>query len=312
MPFDYDICLGARGGPSIVLDTHDQPRATRAAASSATGATTPSEPDTAQLARHLERQIAEVSNDLQVLVTRLETAGVLPAPEVAPWNVDAPPAAETRPPDRSSASAPLSHILSRVALGCIIGANARRSSGVDVVPFFLVALVGNWPGILAQDHDGDSSSEEPQPSEPSSASALEDVHAPTPLTHLATVPGESPVVRPNPDPLSSTSVPEQDRLAAGDNPGATLPIGVMQHRFSCAIRGLHLSVPAGEPYIPAGFPVIMHNPFTGRPQCRLRTTLQGTAQILSNTLADYASRRGWQPIVDVQPQPNSEAVHIEA
>ena len=310
MPFDYDICLSAKGGPAIVLDIHDQPRTARAAASSATGVTTPSESDTAQLARHLERQIAEVSNDLQVLVTRLETAGVLPTPEVAPWNVDATPAAEASPPDRSSAHSPFHNIFSRVALGCIIGVNARRSSGVDMVPFFLAAFAGNWPGILAKDHDGDSSSDEPQPSEPSSPSVLEDVHAPTPLTHLATVPGESPVVRPNPDPLSSTSVPEQDRLAAVDNPGVTLPIGAIQHRFSCAIRGLPLSVPAGEPYIPASFPVIMHNPFTGRPQCRLRTTLQGTAQILCNTLADYASRRGWQPIVDVQPQPNSEAVHL--
>ena len=87
-------------------------------------------------------------------------------------------------------------------------------------------------------------------------------------------------------------------------------ICTIQHRFSCAIRGLHLTLPQGEPFIPAGIPVVMHNPFTGRPQCRLRTTTQGTAQVLRNTLADHAQRRGWQPIVDVQPQPNDQAVHL--
>ena len=110
--------------------------------------------------------------------------------------------------------------------------------------------------------------------------------------------------------MSSTSVPEQDSLATNAEAGAELRICDLQHRFSCAIRGLHLHVPAGEPYIPAGHPVLMHNPFTGRPQCRLRTTTQGTAQVLRNTLADYASRRGWQPIIDVQPQPDSRAVHL--
>ena len=309
VPFDYDICLGARGGLPIVLDAHDCPRTARAASGSAVASAAASEPDSTQVARNLERQIAEVSNDLQVLVTRLETAGVLPAAEVAPWTTDvSSPAPEGTSADHSASRPPRSPVL-QITLGWFVLASTDRSSR-SAASILLASLVLGGQGALAQDHDGDTSSDEPAISEPSSPSQLESLQAPTPLTGLADAPGERPVVTPSSDPMSSTSVPEQDSLTAGAEAGAELRICDLQHRFSCAIRGLHLPVPAGVPYIPAGHPVIMHNPFTGRPQCRLRTTTQGTAQVLRNTLADYASRRGWQPVVDVQPQPDSQAVHL--
>ena len=229
-PFDYDICLGARGGQPIVLDAHDCPRLTRPAAGSTSASATASEPEHMQVGRHLERQITEVSNDLQVLVTRLETAGVLPAAEVAPWTTDAsPPNPEGTPADNSAARSKNNNLW-RVTFGCFTIVNLHRSPRF-AAPLLLATLVWGGRGAQAQDHDGDTSSEAPVLSEPSSPSLHESVQAPTPLTDLADAPGDRPVVRPSSDQLSSTSVPEQDSLAASAEAGAELRICDIQHRF---------------------------------------------------------------------------------
>ena len=309
LPFDYDICLGARGGPPIVLDPHDMPSrtATAAARLGYIGRTT--EQDNQYQSRQLERQIAEVGNDLQVLITRLETAGVLPAPEVAPWTTEAGTSDNPEQPTNSFAPQhrPSSAVIVAASFLLSLAHSGPRTAGT----WYLLIGLATWQhiGAQAQDHD-ESSSAEGEMSEPSSPSLLEGISAPTPLTTLAEVPGESPVVLPSADPSAVTGVPEQNSLPASSPQGPPLSICTVQHRFSCAIRGHRISAPVGEPFIPAGIPVIMHNPFTGRPQCRLRTTAQGSPQILCNTLADYAARRGWQPLVDVQPQPNDEAVHL--
>ena len=310
MPFDYDICLGAKGSMPIVLDTHGIPRVPRNMARPSSEAAPAAESEAAQVSRQLERQIADVSNDLQVLVTRLETAGVLPTPEVAPWATESPPADSTADPARSAASRLPRHPLLGLLASCLsllhFPGVVRPLSGQLIISI----VVWHGLGASAKDHDHESSSEEPQLSEPSSPSDLEAVQAPTPLTSLSEVPGESPVVLPSSEAAASTSVPDQESLAGGIVPGGDQHICTMQHRFSCAIRGVPLVVPNGEPYITAGHPVITHNPFTGRPQCRLRTTIQGNARILCNTLADYAARRGWGEVIDVQPQPDAQAIHL--
>ena len=273
IPFDYDICLGSHYG------------------------------------RQLERQIAEVSNDLQVLITRLESAGVLPTAEVAPWTTAASAPANPTSPDTSFASRN-GRPCSLVAVISLLIPTVNPSFRT-VGSWYLLASVLTWhpTGVNAQDHD-ESSSDEEEMSEPSSPSLLQDISAPTPTTNLVEVPGESPVVLPSSDTLASTRVPEQERLVPVTPQNPARPLSDIQHRFTCAIRGHRYAVPTGEPFIPAGVPVIIHNPFTGRPQCRLRTTTQGSPQVLCNTLADHAQRRGWQPLVDVQPQPDGEAVHL--
>ncbi|CAE7788155.1 unnamed protein product, partial [Symbiodinium microadriaticum] len=43
---------------------------------------------------------------------------------------------------------------------------------------------------------------------------------------------------------------------------------------------------------------------------QLLTAVVGTPQILRDILSDYASRRGWRPLVGVQPQPDDRALHL--
>ena len=313
LPFDYDICLGARGERAIEAARADAPARHSEAPAQTTQPQRTSEQDPARVGRQLAHQITEVSNDLQVLISRLETAGVLPAPDVAPWTTET-PAADSAPAQDSSSPAktsPLHFILVAVYIRHV-GGCAPSMLGTGAL--FLLSQVWQPYQVLARDddleHDPDSVSLASGPSEPSSPDLLEEVSAPTPLTQLAEVPGESPVILPSSDPAASTRLPEQESLASAAMPAAALTVCAIQYRFSCAIRGLYLATEPGSAYIPAGYSVIMHNPFTGRPQCRLRTTPQGSAQVLRNTLADYAQRRGWQQVLDVQPQPDPDAVHL--
>ena len=308
IPFDYDICRGHRGHLPVYPLMPTGP-------ATSTGSTQPARRESdntasLSLGHQLNRQILDVGNDLQILITRLETAGVLPAPEVAPWVTQDPaePADHTTA-DRAehSRSEPLSANLHR-GTECLLVAVLHREVG----PFMsgticlLLQLLPAW----GQDHDHEEDTADEGPSEPSSPATLADIAAPTPLTSLHTVSGNTPVVRPSVDPLAATSMPGQESLSSSCRGIATCDVAVAQHRFACALRDIQLEVPDGDPFIPAGVPVIMHNPFTGRPQCRLWTTTQHTPRILLNTLQDYAQRRGWQSVCDVYPQPDNAAVHL--
>ena len=312
LPFDYDICLGARGSASLTPSQGARLNSGSGAGPSSARATQP-EPSSAEqtvhtFGRQLNRQITEVSSDLQVLITRLETAGVLPEATVAPWTDQLdPPETEADCPDRSSATLASTNHLT-MAVGC--WAYVLVTGQPSPSKFLALCVVTSFLPVSAEGHDSDGQSDEAEPSEPSSSSLLEDISAPTPVTSLVEVTDTTPVVAPSGDSLASTSVPGQSSLGASVPEVRNQQLTDIQHRFACALRGLPISTPTDAPFIPAGLPVIVHNPFLGRPQCRLRTTAQFTPQMLLTTLGDYSQRRGWQQMCDVQPQPNAEAVHL--
>ncbi|CAE7704408.1 unnamed protein product [Symbiodinium sp. CCMP2592] len=65
-----------------------------------------------------------------------------------------------------------------------------------------------------------------------------------------------------------------------------------------------------RPFLPAGCPLTIHNPFTVSDQCSVVTPLVGSGQEFRFLLQDFSGRRGWQQILPVQPQPDAEAVHL--
>ena len=65
-----------------------------------------------------------------------------------------------------------------------------------------------------------------------------------------------------------------------------------------------------HPFFPFGCPFQIHSPFTSRSQAQLVTGDVGTGQVFKELLSDFAFRRGWQPLVCVQPQPDTLAVHL--
>ena len=309
VPFDYDICRGQRGKGPVYPVMPTTPTSTHAAgqAQASCQAERPAEPS---LGRQLNRQITDIGNDLQVLITRLETAGVLPTPEVAPWVTQAPDEAD--PPAQSDSFA--SRLTNRISplMQCSLWwlASGLQFANMRSGGFLTACVAWQVTTVQGQDHDHDDSSEVAGPSEPSSPADAADVSAPTPLTALLHVEGGTPVVRSSPDPLASTSIPGQAEAAPASQVPLTCDIATAQHRFACAIRGIQQPSLSAAPFVPAGIPVITHNPFTGRPQCRLWTTEQRSPRVLLNTLSDYANRRGWQNICEIHPQPDHLAVHL--
>ena len=83
----------------------------------------------------------------------------------------------------------------------------------------------------------------------------------------------------------------------------------IQRRVAACLNEVDME-PAPVPFIPHGCPFAIHNPFTARSQCKVMSEVVHTPQGLRNILADYAARRGWQPLVCVQPQPTDDAVHL--
>ena len=68
--------------------------------------------------------------------------------------------------------------------------------------------------------------------------------------------------------------------------------------------------PPSDPFIPAGCPFTIHNPFTSRSQCKVLSEVITSPQALRTVLSDFSARRGWQPLVSVHPQPDSASVHL--
>ncbi|CAE7907347.1 unnamed protein product [Symbiodinium necroappetens] len=309
VPFDYDICRGQRGGGPVYPVMPANPADTQPSGSAQ--AHRPQErPDEPSIGRLLNRQIIDIGNDMQVLITRLETAGVLPTPEVAPWVTQSPEEAEPSAQSGSYASRHVNPFPRLVQCSLWWIASALHAGKVHLGYASASCLIWQLPPVYGQDHDHDDSSEEAGPSEPSSPAELGDISAPTPLTSLLDVAGSTPVVRPSSDPLASTSVPGQEVSTPARPTPADCDVATAQHRFTCAIHGVQLLPAVTGPFVPAGVPVVMHNPFTGRPQCRLWTTAQHSPRVLLNTLSDYAQRRGWQRVCAVHPQPDNLAVHL--
>ena len=188
---------------------------------------------------------------------------------------------------------------------CYAGLPQAICFGRPLSSVFIEAL-----GAVAQAADDSPHDDASGPTEPHSPSLPADLMAPTPRVELEEVEPGRAVITMSRDALARTSAPGSDAsltAAPAFNPEL---IPVLQHRVLCALSHLPVSLPAGSPLLPAGCPIIIHNPFSDQSQCRLVASTQGSAQVLLHTLGDYANRRGWQPIVAVQPQPDSHAIHL--
>ena len=94
------------------------------------------------------------------------------------------------------------------------------------------------------------------------------------------------------------SVTEHSRLA------------LYQCRIAACLNEVGVRPAGHRPFLPEGCPLIIHNPFVRCPQVELLSPLIGTGFALQLLPQDHANRRGWQPIVPVQPQPDEHAVHL--
>ena len=197
----------------------------------------------------------------------------------------------------------LSPALSWGAIYCLAARVATRG----------LCLLWWVPWALGDDMLESPSGEADGPEEPSE-SDLSEVQPPTPIAEL---PGLEPYapggiesfVRPSDSDQARSSAPSIGEPFP-DNPAfdmATVP--VLQRRVAACLQEVD-SEHAPRPFLPAGCPVVVHNPFAIAAQITLHTSVVGTPQILREVLNDFAYRRGWQPIVCVQPQPNSDAIHL--
>ena len=80
---------------------------------------------------------------------------------------------------------------------------------------------------------------------------------------------------------------------------------------NCSMPQRSRSPACRPPSFPTGRVSSHHpQPFVRCPQVELLSPLIGTGFALQLLLQDHANRRGWQPIVPVQPQPDEHAVHL--
>ncbi|OLP89819.1 hypothetical protein AK812_SmicGene28672 [Symbiodinium microadriaticum] len=285
--FDYDICMGPRGEPTLVEG--DQVTGQSGAAHSQNLARSAE-------AASLARQVNHISHQLDTLTLRLESVGVLPssdAEEVPATGADA----NAEPGDRSAcirhAAVWLGPFLSLV----ITGGRLRIA----------IALGFSLHGIPRASADGSEGSDS-GPAEPSSPD-LDDLQPPTPAASEPPTLSAMPILRPSGSSLASTSAPFE-------GPEAPLPVAfsrdqvpAVQRRVAAVLQGVDVE-PGPVPFLPAGCSIFIHNPFTGQTQCPALSSRVGTSHQLTEVLQDYSDRRGWQPIVSVQPQPDAQGVHF--
>ena len=285
--FDYDICMGPRGEPTLVEG--DQVTGQSGAAQSQNLARSAE-------AASLARQVNHISHQLDTLTLRLESVGVLPssdAEEVPATGADT----TAEPGDRSActrhAAVWLGPFLSLVLTG-------SRLRVAIVLGFSLHGI----PRAFADGSEGSDSG----PAEPSSPD-LDDLQPPTPAASEPPTVSDMPILRPSGSSLASTSAPFE-------GPEAPLPVAfsrdqvpAVQRRVAAVLQGVDVE-PGPVPFLPAGCPIFIHNPFTGQTQCPALSPRVGTSHQLTEVLQDYSDRRGWQPIVSVQPQPDAQGVHF--
>ena len=305
MPFDYDICLSPAGTRAIDL----RAAPTTVARQARTDESRPSASNTPELSlgQSLARQIEEVSHGLAVLTMRLESAGILPGE--APPTVEVVEAAPTeRAADTSSAKTGAGWP------GCACSLGLLLVVGMHSPPGFALALLvlGPCPFGLAQAAraDGDDETLSHGPSEPRSPDLPDDFAAPTPRVEPVPTASGSLVLRPSGDAGAHTGLPGQELLPALAPQFPLSAIPEYQHRVSIALHSGPEGCRDAAPFLPAGCPIRVYNPFTERTQCDLLSTRFETAQMFLQSLRDHAARRGWQQIVFVQPQPDAHALHL--
>ena len=285
--FEYNLCLGprheapiqdGRPGPLTAPPASDELHASLA------------------YMQHLLGGLEQSIDKCQSVATALESRS-------APSNSEHANGGVTRDAESSTNACRGRPVLHHAVLLALVGL-----SGVSHRGIFMYGMVVMTPAcILADDSDND---EPDGPTEPSSPD-LTDLQAPTPSGNIENGidPRVGVVQRPSDSSLARTSAP----LRGDYEP----PIPVFDHgripqlqRSVAACLGeVDIEHPA-TPFVPAGCPFTIHNPFTSRSQCKVMSEAIPSPQALRTVFSDFSARRGWQPLVSLHPQPDQASVHL--
>ena len=303
--FDYDICEGPGGERCLEPDFAADSSGTVWRPASATASTQVA----AAPAVLLTRQVNEVVAQVKTLTLRLETAGILPASATADndaWEGEQAPSRDGTSTSWTPVDAPgsgSSGVGHRVSpyICALLGWHIRQ----PMLGFLFGCLV------LARGDGNDCSSEEAP--EPPSSPDLTEVQPPTPVTVPPNgghgVNDADAIVRPSDSELARTSIPRVDTAFVGAPAFDLTTIPALQRRVAAALSDVDTEV-FPRPFLPAGCPVVMHNPFTARRQVQIITSVVDSPRVLRDVLHDFATRRGWQQLVCVTPQPDEAAIHF--
>ena len=303
--FDYDICEGPGGERCLEPDLAAESSGTTLRHASMPTSTRPAAAPSAQLTRQVNEVVAQV----ETLTLRLETAGILPAstdPTTAAWedeqatSGDGTSASWIPVDEARSGSSRVDRHLSP-AVGMLIGWHVRQP-GLGFLLGCLILVRG----------DGDECSSEDSPVPPSSPD-LTEVQPPTPVAVPPNgghgVNDVDAIVRPSDSDLARTSIPRVETAFVGAPAFDLATIPALQRRVAAALSEVDTEV-FPRPFLPAGCPVVMHNPFTARGQVQIITPAVDSPRVLRDVLHDFATRRGWQQLVSVAPQPDEAAIHF--
>ncbi|OLQ06438.1 hypothetical protein AK812_SmicGene10271 [Symbiodinium microadriaticum] len=262
--FEYDICEGPGGERCLQPDFAADNSGTTLSHASMPASTRPATAPSALLTRQVNEVVAQV----ETLTLRLETAGILPAstdPAAAAWEEeqatsgDGTSASWIPVDEAQSGSSQACQQLSPV-VGLFIGWHVRKP-GLGLLLGYILLVRG----------DGDECSSEDSP-EPPSSPDLTEVQPPTPVTvppnggHGVNEPDA--IVRPSDSDLARTSIPRVETAFVGAPAFDLATIPALQRRVAAALAEVDTEA-FSRPFLPAGCPVVMHNPFTARGALRI-------------------------------------------
>ena len=159
----------------------------------------------------------------------------------------------------------------------------------------------------ADESDDDASDNPPEPSSPD----LTDLQAPTPPGSVEHgIDSRVGIIQRASDfSLAHTSAPLRGDYEPLLNTFDLTAVPRLQRVVSACLSEVDIEEPS-TPFVPAGCPFTIHNPFTSRSQCKVMSEVIPSPQALRTVLSDFSARRGWQPLVSLQPQPDQASVHL--
>ncbi|CAE7208415.1 unnamed protein product, partial [Symbiodinium microadriaticum] len=293
--FDYSVCRRPHGESPIIWPPAQQARAPTGQVSSQH-----------ELLARLEAAVVCLQSDVEQLLSRQTDP---PATYQGNTDAQAEPSASSALPSES-ASSDLGW-LHKISLSCLFLHVLVRPTGGSLHDMSgaagLLAL-GMWvTGTIADDEEVRSPTGPTEPSSPD----FTDMNMPTPNPEVVTevAVGSTPHIRMSDSELASTSAPIQGELARPVELFASSQIPQIQCRVAACLYDV-AETPAPQPFIPRGCPFTIHNPFAHSRQCQVLSTVVYSPYRFREILQDYVNRRGWQPLVCVQPQPDSDSVHL--
>ena len=180
--------------------------------------------------------------------------------------------------------------------------------GTRHVGLWLSSLLVAAPMIVSADASEDEGQD--GPTEPSSPD-LTEVQAPTPTGNVehGVEPSVGIIQRPSDSSLASTSAPLRGEIEPRLDVFDAAHVCRLQRTVAACLSEVDVDE-TDNPFIPAGCPFTIHNPFTCRSQCKIMSELIPSSQALRTILSDFSARRGWQPLVSLQPQPDARRAYI--